>query len=43
MPELFQNAEEISKALKTLVVFIPKKKVEDVIAEIEQKIGRKLG
>ncbi|MEM0202513.1 MAG: DUF2226 domain-containing protein [Archaeoglobaceae archaeon] len=43
MSELSQNAEEIGKALKALVVFIPRKKVEEVIAEIEQKIGRRLG
>lgn len=40
MRELSQNTEEIVRTLRTLVVFVPRKKVEDVIAEIEQKIGR---
>lgn len=40
--ELAQNAEAIGKSLKSLVVFIPRKKVEEVIAEIEKKIGRKI-
>lgn len=42
MEELTQKAEELGKALKTLIVFVPRKKVEDVVAEIEQKIGRRL-
>lgn len=43
MLELSQKSDELGKSLKALVVFIPRKKVEEVIAEIEQKIGRRLG
>lgn len=43
MWELSQNAGEIRNTLKALVVFIPRKKVDEVITEIEQKIGSRLG
>lgn len=43
MSELSRNAKELSKALKALVVFVPKKKVEEVISEIEERIGKKIG
>lgn len=40
--ELLKNGAEIIKALRTLVMFIPKEKIEEVIGKLEQKIGRKL-
>ncbi|MCS7130041.1 MAG: DUF2226 domain-containing protein [Archaeoglobaceae archaeon] len=40
--ELIKRGTEIDKALKTLVMFIPREKIDGVIAKIEQKIGRKL-
>jgi len=40
--ELVKKGAEIERALRTLVMFIPKEKIEEVISEIEQKIGRKL-
>lgn len=40
--ELIKKGTEIEKALRTLVMFIPREKIEEVISEIEQKIGRKL-
>lgn len=40
--DLIQNAGAIGKTLKSLTVFVPKKKVEEVIAEIEKRIGQKI-
>ncbi len=40
--ELIQNAGAIGKALKSLTIFVPKKKVEEVIVEIEKKIGQRI-
>lgn len=43
MSELLQKADEIGRTLKSLVIFVPRKRVEEVIVEIEQKIGKRLG
>lgn len=40
--ELVKKGAEIEKSLKTLVMFIPREKIDGVISDIEQKIGKKL-
>jgi hypothetical protein len=40
--ELIKRGAEIERALRSLVVFIPREKIDGVISEIEQKIGKKL-
>ncbi|MDI9610000.1 MAG: DUF2226 domain-containing protein [Archaeoglobaceae archaeon] len=40
--DLIKKGAEIDKALRTLIMFIPKDKIDGVITKIEQKIGRKL-
>jgi hypothetical protein len=34
--------EELEKSLRSLVMFIPREKINMLIADIEEKIGRKL-
>ncbi|MDK2795628.1 MAG: uncharacterized protein PWQ58_827 [Archaeoglobaceae archaeon] len=40
--ELIRKGAEIEKSLKTLVMFVPREKIDEVISDIEQKIGKKL-
>lgn len=40
--DLIERGPEIEKALRTLIMFIPKEKIDEVITKIEQKIGKKL-
>jgi len=40
--ELLEKREELEKSLRSLVMFIPREKINMLIAEIEEKIGRKL-
>jgi len=40
--ELMDKREELEKSLRSLVMFIPREKINMLIADIEEKIGRKL-
>lgn len=40
--ELIDKREELEKSLRSLVMFIPREKINMLIADIEEKIGRKL-
>jgi len=40
--ELLEKREELEKSLRSLVMFIPREKINMLIADIEEKIGRKL-
>ncbi|MEM4540871.1 MAG: DUF2226 domain-containing protein [Archaeoglobaceae archaeon] len=40
--ELLDKRSELEKSLRSLVMFIPREKINTLISEIEEKIGRKL-
>ncbi|MEM0330889.1 MAG: DUF2226 domain-containing protein [Archaeoglobaceae archaeon] len=41
--ELVEKRSELGKSLRSLVMFIPREKINMLIAEIEEKLGTKLG